>query len=165
MNSSSAKLFLVIAGLAILIVIGSYIYKQKQKPAPYKANQQTTQTTPQEQKDSSSKTLPVLPASPSAVQAQNYYKQVADIAVESETLSITKCKGDPAVVKFKKGQKLILKNNDDVKLSINVDPDNRFPLNAKESKTVQPQIKVGLYHVACEQEGNTTEVAIFYVLP
>ncbi len=156
MKRSVLVSILAIVGASLLIVAGSYAYKQYQSN---KAAQKlevdknmadpNSQSNGQVQFSTGSANVPALPASPSAKDVDGYIQKVQAMAQDTDLLELTSCIATPSVFKIKEGDKFQIKNNDDKTINVAISPKASYELKAKETKSVTMTASAAIYKYNC----------------
>lgn len=167
MNFSFLKLIAIVVGLSIIIVGGSYLYKQNKLKTQAPQTNTTIlekQTTNDKASTRSAQVLPSLPASPSSEESQKYAEQITAMAQSADTLTLSNCKADPLVVKFKSGNKLTVKNTDTQGIIVYIGSES-LSIAPSLSQTIEPKLTPAQYSVACQHSAKdyNGQAAVLYV--
>ncbi len=171
MNFSSFKLIAIVVGLSILIVGGSYLYKQSLKSNKLNQNNseikipQSSTATTDKPSTRSAQVLPALPASPSSEESQKYATQIDAMAQDADTLSLSQCKANPLVVKLKSGSKLTVRNTDPEGIVVYIGPES-LSVAPGSSQTIEPKLTPAQYSVACQHSAKdyNGQAGVVYIL-
>lgn len=160
-NNSTIRFFMMFVVVAILIVAGSYLYKQFQKTKGIPGI--TNNTT----KNSTSKAgLPSLPSSPSAKQTNQYVADVQKQAQDANNLTFTNCIANPAVFKVKEGDAFTIQNNDEKDIKIAISSNAIYNIPAKKTQQVKMTTEAAIYKYGCSYPAGGTanpQAGVIYV--
>lgn len=161
MNFSALKVLGIVLGLSLLIVGGTYLYKQTMLKSQ---NVNTNNASLETQNEAASKDKPSLPAplqgSPSADQIDKYVEDVAAASVASTTLEMTNCKPNPEVIKVKTGDTLTIQNNGDKDITVLLTANIKWPVSAKKSIQAKIDTGGGVYPLSCQEQGGSLKYRV-----
>ncbi len=95
--------------------------------------------------------------------AKEFAKNVMEIAIDTQSMSISNCRGTPAIAKVKLGQNLMVKNMDAKAHVLKSGEDTILEIEANAEKSIKPSFVhgVGVYGFACDENSS---VGIFQVV-
>lgn len=169
MNFAVLKVIAIVTVLSLLIVGGTYLYKQTLQKTPQKQPSSQVQTNSNQQVSSGSavknENIPSLPASPSASQTSNYVADVKTQAVAGQLLTFKGCIADPGVFKVKTGESFSIKNSDDKEVKISIAPNAIYTVGAGKTTVVKMEAEAAIYKYGCSQIGGVSAAlsGILYV--
>lgn len=95
--------------------------------------------------------VPEFPASPSAEETKSFLDKIKNLAKEAKIVQFTNCLPDIPIIKYKNGQDITFKNNDNQEITLDVSFITNLSIPANGEVTTKMEINQSFHFMSCQR--------------